>query len=70
MKFAGSSVLFLFASVASLVSPLRGQCQRAKLLSSDMMGDDRFGLALAISGTTAIIGAENDHPPTEQSGAV
>jgi hypothetical protein len=67
VKFSDLSLLLV--SLAALTSPLRGQCQRAKLLSSDMQGGDKFGLSLALSGTTAIIGAPYDHPATTQFGA-
>lgn len=67
MKIADLSLLLV--SLAALTSPLRGQCQRAKLLSSDMQGGDKFGQSLALSGTTAIIGAPYDHPATTQFGA-
>jgi hypothetical protein len=67
VKFSDLSLLLV--SLAALTSPLRGQCQRAKLLSSDMQGGDKFGRSLALSGTTAIIGAPYDHPATSQFGA-
>jgi hypothetical protein len=68
VKIADLSLLLV--SLAALTSPLRGQCQRAKLLSSDIQEGDRFGQSLALSGTTAIIGAPLDHPPTPLFGAV
>ena len=43
--------------------------QIAKLLSSDGAGNDRFGNSVAISGTTAIVGASEDDDNGGDSGS-
>ena len=53
---AGSAYIF--------VRTQQGWVQQAKLLASDAETDDQFGVAVSISGETALIGAWlDDHPP-------
>src|SRR6266508_3861618 len=51
--------------------PLAGQAiQRAKLTASDGRALDRFGVSVAVSGDTAVVGAWGDEPPAgDQNGS-
>ncbi|XHC25696.1 PQQ-binding-like beta-propeller repeat protein [Phycisphaerales bacterium ac7] len=43
--------------------------ERFKLIAADGAADDRFGASVAISGTTAIVGAQNDDDAGSNSGS-
>ncbi len=57
-------LLLLFAVLALFLSPAAAQAdlgdQLFKLLPDDGAAFDRFGTSVAISGTTAIVGADSD----------
>ena len=54
---AGSAYVF-----SRTVTPPNGWVEQAKLIASDGTADDRFGVKVAISGDTAVVGAyQDDH---------
>ena len=71
-KFAKSlcsfSATLLLASSAAIVSAQSDQ-ETLKLVPSDGAADDYFGIRVAISGETAIVGAYRDSDQTHEAGA-
>ena len=77
MRGLFTDLLAALLAVSGLMSPtaMAGddiQCdpiELAKLLSSDGAYDDRFGSSVAISGTTALVGADRDDDNGTPSGS-
>lgn len=64
-----SQLTWCAIACAALSLSTHGQTELAKVLASDAAGGDNFGNALAIEGTTAIIGAPNEGLPSSSGAA-
>ncbi len=70
-SFANISVWFLFLLIFSTgwSTLVLADCELAKLLASDGVVGDKFGVSVAVFGGTAVIGAYNDDDKGSNSGA-